>query len=471
MAVLVKDKARPTVEGIGIAAADGAVGTQRVFDDKFFITDADQVDPNISTMGRHYQPSYLIGTIPGEDDTGLYISDTIGVDYRENTFDPPLVLDLTNEYYRADGIGGLKFHEVCSLDSGTAISNGTMIDSAGNIVWRAHGLALNSDAPVTQNIVVEVGAEYTVEMTGVGDVTLSDAGVGVVTQGAPVSIIASTTTLTLTVDTVSTMWAYRSDLGGMARNPDTGTRYVKTGASQVFMRRQGNYINGENKGLLIETETRTNILLNSDVLSTQVAAVTAVPHTLHFTGDGTITLSGASTDGPLVGTGSGENNRVSLTFTPSAGALTLTVTGTVLNADLEIGSTVSSHKPTLNASLTRNGDKPITIPFANLPVDSGMPEFVSFASEGVMSFADRNQQDEVVIFDWAAGIDDYIRTAVNTDAASGTGAVEFSQKDGMIERAKLSAINTYTPGTNVPFSHASRHGSSFVNGAHEGTLL
>ena len=33
------------------------------------------------------------------------------------------------------------------------------------------------------------------------------------------------------------------------------------------------------------------------------------------------------------------------------------------------------------------------------------------------------------------------------------------------------AIDTYTPDINVPFNVASRHGSTFLNGAHEGTLL
>jgi hypothetical protein len=33
------------------------------------------------------------------------------------------------------------------------------------------------------------------------------------------------------------------------------------------------------------------------------------------------------------------------------------------------------------------------------------------------------------------------------------------------------AINAYSPDTNVPFNIAARHGSTFINAAHEGTLL
>jgi hypothetical protein len=107
-------------------------------------------------------------------------------------------------------------------------------------------------------------------------------------------------------------------------------------------------------GLLIE-EARTNLLLNSQTLSTQNITTTAQAYTLSFYGTGTVTLSGTSTAGPLVGTGVFPN-RVSLTFTPTAGTLTLTVTGTVSNAQLEAGGFVTSYIPTAGASVTRSAD-------------------------------------------------------------------------------------------------------------------
>jgi hypothetical protein len=112
---------------------------------------------------------------------------------------------------------------------------------------------------------------------------------------------------------------------------------------------------GESLGLLVE-EQRTNLLLNSATLSTQNVTVTAAAHTLSFTGSGTVTLSGTSTAGPLVGTGTGESNRVGLTFTPTAGTLTLTVSGTVSNAQLELGSFRTSYIPTTTAAATRAAD-------------------------------------------------------------------------------------------------------------------
>lgn len=78
---------------------------------------------------------------------------------------------------------------------------------------------------------------------------------------------------------------------------------------------------------------RRNLLLQTDTLATQSVTVAARQCVLSFYGIGTLTLSGVSTAGPLVGTGA--SDRVSLTFTPTAGSLTLTVSGSVLQAQLE----------------------------------------------------------------------------------------------------------------------------------------
>lgn len=109
----------------------------------------------------------------------------------------------------------------------------------------------------------------------------------------------------------------------------------------------------ESLGLLIE-ESRTNLLLNSASLATQNVTVTAVSTTLSFYGTGTITLSGTSTAGPLVGTGTA--NRVTLTFTPTAGTLTLTVSGSVQSAQLEAGAFATSYIPTVASQVTRAAD-------------------------------------------------------------------------------------------------------------------
>jgi hypothetical protein len=155
----------------------------------------------------------------------------------------------------------------------------------------------------------------------------------------------------------------------MVDNPDTGNSYVPTDATAVFLpRRNAHVYNGTtwvNEGLLHE-EAATNLLLNTETLSTQNVTVTNEPHTLSFTGTGTVTLSGTSTAGPLVGTGTGPENRVNLTFTPTAGTLTLTVSGTVSSAQLETGSIPTSWSPTIGAQATRAADTS-TILAADMP--------------------------------------------------------------------------------------------------------
>jgi hypothetical protein len=88
---------------------------------------------------------------------------------------------------------------------------------------------------------------------------------------------------------------------------------------------------------------RVNLLLASETMSTQNVTTTAIPYTLQFTGTGTVTLSGTSTAGPLVGGGT-------LTFTPTAGTLTLTVTGSVTVAQLETGSTATRYQSITTAT-------------------------------------------------------------------------------------------------------------------------
>lgn len=138
----------------------------------------------------------------------------------------------------------------------------------------------------------------------------------------------------------------------MIRNT-TATRINEYGVREVVPANKVriDYSNGK-PCFLIEPQ-RTNIVYPSATATTQVRAVTAVAHTLSFYGTGTVTLSGAFS-GSLVGTG--VNNRVSLTFTPTAGNLTLTVDGSITDWQLEAGSNATSYIPTVTGSVTRNGD-------------------------------------------------------------------------------------------------------------------
>jgi hypothetical protein len=119
--------------------------------------------------------------------------------------------------------------------------------------------------------------------------------------------------------------------------------------------------NGVRRALLIEG-ARTNLFQNSAVGVTQSVTVAAVAHQLHFKGTGSITLSGASTAGPLVG--SGANTRVFLAFTPTAASLTMTIAGDVREVQLEAGAMPSSYIETAAASGVRGLDSVTATPAA-----------------------------------------------------------------------------------------------------------
>jgi len=222
-----------------------------------------------------------------------------------------------------------------------------------------------------------------------------------------------------------------------------------------------------NEGILHESEARTNLMLNSGTLSTQSATVAAVPNTLSFTGTGTVTLTGVSTAGPLVGTGTGENNRVSLTFTPTAGTLTLSVSGTVTNAQLEAGLTPSSYIPTTGATATRAAES-LIVPAANLPYDSTN---VSIQINGKMTYADTSDINEVQFYFWTLNGSNYIITRLGTTGTR-TGQPSFLQRQTTSGNDFVNGnTSTYSPDVNVPFNFASRHGTTFINGSVDGTLL
>lgn len=267
---------------------------------------------------------------------------------------------------------------------------------------------------------------------------------------------------------------HRSDLGGMASDPDQPagfeTEVPTTGSSAAYLPRRGHHIyNGStwvNEGVLIEPETRTNLLLNSGSLSTQSVTVSANPHTLHFTGTGSITLSGAHS-ATLSGTGTGEENRVSLTFTPSAGTLVVTVSGTVTNGQLEEGSTPSSYIPTTGSQVARAGEQ-LVLPHENISWPAG--DELSIHIEGRMTYADTGIINETVFVRWAADSSNGIVLGIDTDGADTGQFKAYQAALGVADRVET-AGDYFSPGVNVLFNVAARHGSTFINGAVDGVAL
>lgn len=107
--------------------------------------------------------------------------------------------------------------------------------------------------------------------------------------------------------------------------------------------------------------TATNLFINSNSPATQSISVTAQTYTLSIYGTGSVTLSGASV-GVLNGVAT--NQRQTLTFTTTAGSLTLTVSGAVVYPQLQTGTAATPYVQT--------GGSPVTIAAENQIIDGSV---------------------------------------------------------------------------------------------------
>jgi len=188
------------------------------------------------------------------------------------------------------------------------------------------------------------------------------------------------------------------------------------------------YTLGSCPSILIEP-LRTNLVFPSATLTTQTRTVTAVANTLSFYGTGTIVLTGVHT---ATLTGTGANDRVSLTFTPTAGSLILTVTGTVTNAQLEAGSNATSYIPTTTATVTRNADVISKTGISSLIGQTEGTIFVEFNNQVLSSTIlciNKNITNSIFLLSSSAGI---LRATVYANSVAYTtfftGYTTFNEK-------------------------------------------
>lgn len=243
--------------------------------------------------------------------------------------------------------------------------------------------------------------------------------------------------------------AYRSDLGGMVDNPDTGNSYVPTTSAAVYLPRRNHYIDGASAGVLIESEAATNLFLNSETLSMQGVTTTADVHTVSFWGTGTITFSGAHT-GSLVGTGA--NDRVYVSFTPSEGTVTCTVSGTVSRAQFEQSPIPTSYIPTNGSPVTRPAET-LVINGAAFPHPATA---TSFLIKGNLTYADTGAASPggsgnsgIVPISRNAGASDFWALGIST--AGSTGRLILRAEGGSEIEEPYDAL-ALTPGANVTLS-------------------
>jgi hypothetical protein len=106
----------------------------------------------------------------------------------------------------------------------------------------------------------------------------------------------------------------------------------------------------------------------------------------------------------------------------------------------------------------------------NISVREIDPLSVSIQMDGRMTYADEGSAAGAVRFvNWLSSGSNYIQDRIDTNGSGSSGDFTTIQNaSGTIDFKQVSA---YSPGINVPFNIASRHGSTFINGAVNGTAL
>ena len=106
----------------------------------------------------------------------------------------------------------------------------------------------------------------------------------------------------------------------------------------------------------------------------------------------------------------------------------------------------------------------------NISVKEINPLSVSIQMDGTMTYADTNVATEVIFHRWLFDGNNQIQARLDT-ASTDTGQVQFYSIANTVVDVVESSATAYSPGINVPFNIASRHGSTFINGAVDGTAL
>jgi hypothetical protein len=113
-----------------------------------------------------------------------------------------------------------------------------------------------------------------------------------------------------------------------------------------------------------------------------------------------------------------------------------------------------------------------SVTFDNVSVREINPLSVSFQMDGRMTYADDGSGTQVFFSQWLnTSTSDYLVNRLDTTAGSDSGRFYAIQYDAPTTDLVGTAASYYTPGVLVPFNIASRHGSTFVNGAVDGVAL
>ena len=109
----------------------------------------------------------------------------------------------------------------------------------------------------------------------------------------------------------------------------------------------------------------------------------------------------------------------------------------------------------------------------NISVREINPLAVSIQMDGTMTYADEQSTNTANLVNWTADNANFIRWVLHTTTVGSAidDSINIWQRASNVDDIVNTGVDSFTGGINVPFNIASRHGSTFINGAVDGTAL
>ena len=374
--------------------------------------------------------------------------------YAVNGLEPALVFDFKGNYFRksaTDSTFGASITHARASSATMMNSSGTLVTVGNNVPRTGHHI-YNGSAWVNEGILHESEAR-TNQMVNSGDLTgagwSGGAARGSVTAGSPFGTYQF---ISPSFSSATISPAQRYQIGKAITSGATyvGWSLVKYSAGSGWF-----VVNMFDTG---KSNEQAYFDLQNGVVGSKNALI--IDHGMVDYGDGWwlcwASANAASTSG---GVSYEIPNGDNVQSCSSADVIL------IAGSQFEQGATPSSYIPTTTATVTRAAET-LTVPAANLPYDSTN---MSIQMDGKMTYAD-NDGDNGKMFSWHLNNSNNIYSMLSTYQAR-TGAIYWVQESGNVLDAVTGPATSYSPDTNVPFNFASRHGSTFINGAISGTAL
>ena len=377
--------------------------------------------------------------------------------YAVNGFDPSLVFDFEQDYYRTGGTDTTLNPAVTHTRASSATmtnSSGTIVTVGNNVPRTGHHI-YNGNAWVNEGVLHESEARTNL-------VTYSeDFSTGWVLKNSTQSIVTGVTApdgtenVTQLKETAITGSFQVYFLQAIATTWTVSVYIKQLTASRWVQLRPWGVGSGKAYATFSPSDGTLTDSGGTNLVSTSTENVGNGWYRVSLTSN--IALVGG--DGAAIAVVNSSTGEVS----SRAGDATAGIY--IYGAQLEEASTPSSYIPTSGSTVIRAAET-LTVPAANLPYDSTN---MSIQMDGKMTYADENTGFQISFLRWLKDGSNLIETNLTT--LNATGRLDFRQEALNVYDYVSTGSNYFSPGTNVPFNFASRHGSTFLNGAEDGTAL